>query len=71
MNAYVAPAFRQAHARQQAANGVKHMLLPQFDIPGMEVSIQYPADISNEDLEVLRSKIDGVLRRGTAHDGDE
>jgi hypothetical protein len=67
---YVAPAFRQAQASQQAAIGVKHMRLPQFDIPGMEVSIQYPADISNEDFEMLRSKIAGVLQLGTAHDDE-
>lgn len=67
---YVAPAFRQAQASQQAASGVKHLLLPQFDIPGMEVSIQYPADTSDEDFEMLRSKIDGVLQPKTEHDDE-
>jgi hypothetical protein len=67
---YVAPAFRQAQASQQAARGMKHMHLPQFDIPGMEVSIQYPADISNEDFEMLCSKIDRCLRRGPEHDDE-
>jgi hypothetical protein len=66
---YVAPAFRRAQA-QAATAATKQMLLPQFDIPGCSVSIQYPPSLTGDEFELLRSKIDSFMRRGPEHDDE-
>lgn len=65
---YVAPAFRNARVSDPARAGKKRMLLPQFDIPGCDVMIEFPADLAEDEFTILRSKIDRCLRLDSEHD---
>jgi hypothetical protein len=57
---YVAPAFREAaRAAAQPTPPTERMLLPQFEIPGCSVMVQYPAD----QFTMVKSKIDGFLKQ--------
>jgi hypothetical protein len=68
---YVAPAFREAsRAKAQPTTATERMLLPQFDIPGCSVSIEYPANLTGDEFEHLRSKIDRFMRRLPDHDDE-
>jgi hypothetical protein len=60
---YVAPAFRKAQAAAQSTETTERMLLPQFDIPGYSVMLEYPADLTPDQFQMLRSKIDGYMRQ--------
>ncbi len=66
---WVEPAFRRAE-EQAATAATKQMLLPQFDIPGCSVSVEYPACLTDDEFEILKSKIDSCLRRGPEHDDE-
>jgi hypothetical protein len=66
---WVEPAFRRPEA-QAATAATKQMLLPQFDIPGCSVSIEYPANLTGDEFELLRSKIDSFMRRRPDHDDE-
>jgi hypothetical protein len=58
---YVAPAFRGAQAGDRTTTTSKRMLIPQIDIPGSTVMVEYPADLTDDEFELLRSKIHTCL----------
>ena len=69
-SAYVAPAFRNAQVGDLTMTGKKRMQMPQFDIPGCSVMVEYPANLSDAEFELLRSKIDTFMRRRPDHDDE-
>jgi hypothetical protein len=60
---YVAPAFRKAQAAAHSAAAMERMLLPQFDVPGCSVMLEYPANLPPDQFQMLRSRIDGYMRQ--------
>jgi hypothetical protein len=67
---YVAPAFRNAQVSGPTTIGKKCMQMPQLDIPGCSVMVEYPANLTDDEFALLRSRIDSSLRRRPEHDDE-
>jgi len=67
---YIAPAFRNAQASDPTRTGKRRMQIPQIDIPGSSVMVEYPANLTDDKFALLRSKVDSCLRRRPEHDDE-
>jgi hypothetical protein len=67
---YVAPALRKAQGGAPTPAAKQRMQIPQFNIPGCAVMVEYPAGLTDDEAILLRSKIDGCLRPGPGHEDD-
>jgi hypothetical protein len=67
---YVAPAFHKAQGGDPTIAANKRMQIPQFDIPGCSVMVEYPANLTDDEFALLRSKIDSSVLRRPEHDDE-